>query len=69
MFGVKILKFMKSNFKRQILESVLIQDNREHNLMNSKTEYNRCAVPRLTIKLGENVFKKWEENDKDEEKC
>ena len=31
MFGVKILKFTKSSFERQILESVLIQENREHN--------------------------------------
>ena len=36
--------------------------------MNSKTEYNRSAVPRLTSKMGEHQFKKWEkeeENDKE----
>ena len=56
-FGIKVLKYARSSFERQIYESVMIQANRMHNLLNSKSEYNRSAVPRLLIKLGENEFK------------
>ena len=48
------------------MESVLIQESRMHNLLNSKSEYNRCALPRLATKIGENDYKKWEENNKEE---
>jgi hypothetical protein len=68
-FGLKVLKYTKSSFERQILESVVIQQERHHNLLNSKAEYNRSAVPRLTSKMGENQFKKWgEEEEKEKEK-
>ena len=53
-FRIKVLKFTQTSFERQILESVLLQENVKHNLLNSKSEYNRCAIPRLTSKLGEN---------------
>ena len=65
-FGMKILKSTRSAFERQIMESVLIQQNRGHYLMNSKSEYNRCAIPRLTAKLGEKELQNWRENDKEE---
>ena len=52
-FLMKAVKFHRSAFERQIQESVLIQANRGHNLLNSKSEYNRCALPRLGTKLGE----------------
>ena len=68
MFGIKVLKYTKTSFERQILESVLIQENSHHHILNSKTEYNRCAVPRLTSKLGENLFRKWEEDDREEKR-
>jgi hypothetical protein len=54
-----ILKSTKTAFERQILESVIIQKNRNHRLMNNKAEYNRCALPRLTTKLGEKELLKW----------
>ena len=49
-----------------------IQENRHHHLLNSRSEYNRCAVPRLMCKLGDNAFKKYEKEiqkdlDKEEE--
>ena len=44
-FGMKILKSTRTAFERQILESVLIQKARSHNIMNNKAEYNRCALP------------------------
>ena len=57
-FGMKILKSTRTAFERQILESVMIQKSRQHNIMNNKAEYNRCALPRLTAKLGERELDK-----------
>ena len=42
-FGAKILKQAKTAFNRQIGESVAIQSSKNHHLLNSKSEYNRCA--------------------------
>ena len=52
-FRMRILGFSRSAYERQIKESVLIQSNRRHTLLNSKSEFNRCSLPRLTVKLGE----------------
>ena len=53
-FGLKILSHPRSAFERQVQESVKIQDEQKsHELMNSRSEYNRCALPRLTAQLGE----------------
>ena len=52
-FRMRVTKFHKSPFERQIQESVLIQASKGHHLLNSKMEYNRCQIPRLTIKMGE----------------
>ena len=35
-------------------------------MLNSKSEYNRCAIPRLTSKLGEHQYRRWEEKRKEE---
>ena len=51
-FRMKILCFKRSAFERQIHESVVIQQNRKHHLLNSKSEFNRCSLPRLTDKMG-----------------
>ena len=63
-FGMNILKTTKTAFERQILESVLIQKARAHNIMNNKSLYNCCALPRLTAKLGERDMEKWREEDR-----
>ena len=52
-FRMKVIKFHKSPFERQIHESVLIQASKPHFLLNSKMEYNRCQIPRITIQMGE----------------
>ena len=65
-FGMKIVKTTRTAFERQILESVTIQKERRHHLMNSKSEYNRCALPRLTARLGEKDLEKWREEDREE---
>ena len=59
-FGMRVLKFTQSSFERQILESVIIQSERtDHVLLNSRTEYNRCSLPRLCTQIGEQEFKKY----------
>ena len=50
-FHMRVLKYTRSSFDRQILESVLIQNNRNHHILNSRSEYNRCALPRLSAKM------------------
>ena len=61
------MKSTRTAFERQILESVIILKERKHNyIMNAKAEYNRCALPRLTAKLGERDLEKWREEDKRE---
>ena len=68
-FGMKIKCTAKSAFERQIMESVLIQqESSKHNILNSKSEYNRCALPRLTTKLGEEEFESWRKDQIEEKK-
>ena len=50
-FKMRILSSHKSAFERQIREAVLIQKYSGKTLMNSKTEYNRCSIPRITVKM------------------
>ena len=64
-FGVKVLRYTRSSFERQILESVMIQNMRDHHIMNSRSEFNRCAIPRLVTKLGDKELKKWRDKDKE----
>ena len=68
-FGMRILKAHKTAFNRQISESVEIQNQKQdHHILNSKNEYNRCALPRLTAKIGEEVLKGWNRRRKRKEK-
>ena len=66
-FGMRICKAANSAFDRQIAESVLIQANKtDHFILNSKSEYNRCALPRLTAKIGNYTLDELEEGKKKE---
>ena len=68
-FSVQVCKFTRSPFERQILESVMIQEEKKkHIILNSKSEYNRCAVPRLTSRLGDTVYDDIEDKIKEEKK-
>jgi hypothetical protein len=58
------MKNTRTAFERQIMESVMIQKSRDHHIMNNKAEYNRCALPRLTTKLGERDLERWREEDR-----
>ena len=65
-FRAKVMKHARTAYERQIFESVSIQSNREkHYMLNSKAEFNRCAIPRFMLKLGEREMK--EEREKQEE--
>ena len=52
-FRMKIVRTHRSAFERQIFEGIRIQSERKiHDILNSKTEYNRCALPRIEINVG-----------------
>ena len=52
-FGMTVVKQHFSAFSRQIHESILIF--RDKNVLNSKSMFNRCQVPRLSVMVGEQV--------------
>jgi hypothetical protein len=63
---MRIVKSTRTAIERQILESVIIQRSRQHDIMNNKAEYNRCVLPRLTAKLGEKDLEKKRAEDNEE---
>ena len=67
-WGMRVIKSTRSAFERQIMESVEIQKARKTSrIMNAKSEYNRCALPRLTARLGEKDLDKWRKEDREEQ--
>ena len=66
-FGGKIVDKPRTAFNRQISESVTIQHQKQKSfILNSKSEYNRCALPRLTANLGEIPVEKLEKRKREE---
>jgi hypothetical protein len=68
-FHMKVLSYHKSSFERQIDEAVKIQYNRENNILNSKSEYNRSSMPRLGVKKGNKNYRNKQDHadwDRDE---
>ena len=65
-FRMQVMRYTRTAFQRQILESVLIQENRDHHILNSRSEYNRCSLPRLSTKMGDKEFKQWEKEIEEE---
>ena len=64
-----MLNFTQSAIERQILESVKIQEERKkHLIMNSKAEYSRCTIPRLTTEMGDIEYDESRKKKKREEK-
>ena len=59
-FHLKPLKYSTTALNRQITEAVLIQKWGEETILNSRSEFNRCQISRLT--LGEDKYKedKWD---------
>ena len=56
-----ILK-IRYSFERQICEAVKIQYNRQNNILNSKSEYNRSSIPRLGVKMGDKTYRNKQEH-------
>merc|ERR1712240_192915 len=53
-WGMIIIEFKKSALERQIKEAVLIQQEaKNHTILNSKSEWNQSAIPRLTTRTGD----------------
>ena len=53
---MKIVRSHMSAFSRQVHEAVLIEMNGS-GILNSKGEFNRCQLPRLSVQMGEMVVK------------
>jgi hypothetical protein len=66
-FRMKVLKYHRTAFERQVSESVEIRNNTKHNILNSKGEYNRCALPRLGLKIGTKEYSTAKEDEEREE--
>ena len=56
-FEMKVVKAHLTALTRQVHEAVLIQ-RRRGKILNSKSEYNRCQLPRLSVKMGVKEMKK-----------
>ena len=66
-FRMCVLKYHCSAYERHIHESVAIQNARQHHhILNSRAKYNRCALPRLTLQIGEKDYKKHREEELEE---
>ena len=66
-FGAMIVKPARTAFNRQVCESVQIQENAaKHEIVNSKSEYNNCTLPRLVTRNGDpdKDFKEYEKEQK-----
>ena len=64
-FGMRVVSFTRTALERQVLESVKIQEERERNwIMNSRSEYSRSTIPRLTAKMGEKDYDKLREKER-----
>ena len=64
-FGMEMIKQHYSSFSRQVHESILIFLNKQ-NVLNSRSMFNRCHVPRLTTMLDDKE-EKVPENTADKE--
>ena len=60
-FGMTVLRSHPSPFHRQVTESVLIY--RDQNNLNSRSQYDRCVIPRLSVLIGQRTEKEEEAND------
>ena len=67
-FMIKVLKYTRSPFERQVRESVYLQQFGKDHILNSKSEYNRCSIPRLSTMLGEREVKEGIEKEEIEKR-
>ena len=68
-FSMKVMKKHSSAFQRQVMEAVLIEVRQNDFILNSRSGYNRCLIPRLSVSVGdrvqEEVVKKNDYNETD----
>ena len=64
-FEAKIVRTHQSALYRQVHEAVLIMKN-EPITLNSRGEYNRCQLPRLTVMMGDKEQEEKEKRDKED---
>ena len=58
------------NSRKKLPSKLLQSERKHHNILNSRSEYNRCSLPRLSTKMGEDSYKEFGqeiENEKNEE--
>ena len=56
-FSMKVIKRFLSSFEREVAESIFIEVNQNKNILNSKSGFNRCLIPRLSVMMGEKEYK------------
>ena len=66
-FSMKVLKTHRTPFERQIHEAVLIQIHEKDGILNSKAEFNRCQLPRLSVMMGVKEVVKDQESEMTQE--
>ena len=52
---MKVVKKHTSAFQRQVMEAVLIEVRQNDYTLNSRSGYNRCLIPRLSVSVGNRV--------------
>ena len=60
------MKQARTAFNWQIGESIEIQNNKHHHILNSKSGYNRYSLPRLSAKLAEVTLASLEKEKREE---
>ena len=52
-FGMRMISAHRTAFERQLAEAVMIEKYTGPYLLNSKLEYSRCNIPKMTLRLGD----------------
>ena len=65
-FHVKVLRKPRTALERQVLEGVLIEEEKLDELMNSKSEWGHNRVPRIRVEVGNIVMRDEERGQVDD---
>ena len=55
-FTMKVIKRFLSSFEREVSESIYIEVNQNNYILNQKSGFNRCQIPRLSVMMGEKEY-------------
>ena len=55
-FTMKVVKRFLKSFEREVSESIYIEVNQSNNILNQKSGFNRCLIPRLSVMMGEKEY-------------